>query len=203
MIWHVKQFISFPNLLSLLRILLAPLMLLSALQGEKTIFLTLLSLAWISDWLDGLIARLTHQVSGFGSKLDSLGDFVVYVTLPVGIYLLWPEVIAEEGGFILAGLAAYLIAHLLAFVKFRQLASYHTWAAKITAILMAVSLLVMLGLGIHWMFQLAIICVILSAIESTLITFRLQSFRNDIPTYCHLMGKLRNRSDSHKNGKSS
>ncbi|MCU7843742.1 MAG: CDP-alcohol phosphatidyltransferase family protein [Candidatus Thiodiazotropha sp. (ex Monitilora ramsayi)] len=195
MIRGLRRFSTVPNLLSLLRILLAPLMLWSAIEGQKTLFLTLLTIAWLSDWLDGLLARMTDQVSSFGSKLDSLGDLVIYMTLPVGIYLLWPEVIEDEAYTILAALFAYLTAHAAALIKFRQLAGYHMWSAKFTAALMAVGLLLMLGMGIHWPFRLAVACLLLSACESILITLKLDAFRNDIPTVFHL--KRENRAQSH------
>jgi CDP-diacylglycerol--glycerol-3-phosphate 3-phosphatidyltransferase len=189
MTWRWQQLATLPNLLSLLRLILAPLMLLSAFAGERRLFLIILSLAWLSDWLDGLLARVTQQVTSLGSKLDSLGDLVLYIVLPIGIYLLWPKVVEDEVYTILVGLFAYFVAHAFALMKFGQLAGYHMWSAKITAVLLAVGLLLMLGAGIYWLFRLAVFSLLISACESILITLKLQSFRNDIPTVFSLLRK--------------
>ena len=178
-----ERLTTLPNLLSLLRIALAPLMLISALDGERWIFLALLSASWISDWLDGLIARRLNMVSTLGARLDSLGDFVVYVTLPVGLYLLWPEVIQQELIYIVVGFSAYIAAHLFALIKFRQLAGYHMWSAKFTAVVMAVALLLMLGWDLRVPFHLAVLCLLLSCLESMLISVKLKRFRPDIPSF--------------------
>ena len=177
-----ERLTTLPNLLSLLRIALAPLMLIAALGGERWIFLALLCSSWISDWLDGLIARRLNMVSRMGSRLDSLGDFVVYVTLPVGLYLLWPEVIRQELVYIIVGFSAYIAAHLFALIKFRQLAGYHMWSAKFTAVVMAAALLLMLGWDLRTPFHLAVLCLLFSCFESMLISFRLKHFRPDIPS---------------------
>lgn len=178
-----ERLTTLPNLLSLLRIALAPVMLIAALGGERWIFLALLSASWVSDWLDGLIARRLNMVSRLGSRLDSLGDFVVYVTLPVGLYLLWPEVILEELGYIAVGFSAYLTAHLFALIKFRQLAGYHMLLAKFTAVAIAASLLLMLGWDVRTPFHIAILILLISCSESILITLKLREFRPDIPSY--------------------
>ena len=186
-----ERLTSPPNLLSLLRLVLMPLMLLSALSGQRQIFLTLLIISWISDWLDGLIARQWQMVSRLGARLDSLGDFAVYVTLPLGIYLLWPEILREEWVYISAGFLAYLAAHLFALIKFNQLAGYHMWSAKFTAVLMAVALLLMLGWDIRTLFHVAVFSLLTACLESVLITLKLREFKSDIPSYFVLLAKRR------------
>ena len=51
------------------------------LQGYQLAFL-LIALGALADFLDGLVARLLHAVSGIGKELDSLSDLVTFGLAP-------------------------------------------------------------------------------------------------------------------------
>ena len=51
------------------------------LQGYQLAFL-LIALGAVCDFLDGLVARLLHAVSGIGKELDSLSDLVTFGLAP-------------------------------------------------------------------------------------------------------------------------
>ena len=79
--------VNVPNLVTLLRILLIPLIVgifyvpdawLSA--GEKNVAATgVFIFAAITDWLDGYLARKLNQMSAFGAFLDPVADKLVVV----------------------------------------------------------------------------------------------------------------------------
>ncbi|MEP7145894.1 MAG: CDP-diacylglycerol--glycerol-3-phosphate 3-phosphatidyltransferase [bacterium] len=82
---------SFPNQLSLLRIILAPVFLFLFLSGDpfyiKLSFIVLF-IAVLTDWYDGWHARKFGQISKAGIFLDPLADKVLTSTAFIGFYLI-------------------------------------------------------------------------------------------------------------------
>ena len=63
-----------PNLLTLLRILLIPVFVIFIMYRRFSLALITFAVAGITDGLDGLIARLTHQKTELGAYLDPIAD---------------------------------------------------------------------------------------------------------------------------------
>ncbi len=68
------QILTLPNLLSLLRLLAIPLVLLFMLERDLTWALIFFVGAGLTDNLDGLLARLLRQKTVFGMYLDPIAD---------------------------------------------------------------------------------------------------------------------------------
>ena len=82
-----------PNLITLSRLFLAPVLLVLAYAGESTAFLALFCASLVTDIVDGKLARWLGQASEFGARLDSWADFATYTTVPVCAYWLKPEIV--------------------------------------------------------------------------------------------------------------
>lgn len=177
--------LNIPNLLSILRILIAPLLLAAAAAGLPGLFLFLFILSLLSDALDGFLARRLNQVSEWGAQLDSWGDLAIYLSAPLGVWLLWPSLMRQELTFILLGLAAFLFPILLGFYKFRRLTSYHTHAAKIAAVLLGITTPLLLIGGPAYPFRIAIIVFLVAELEEVAITIRLKRWQANIPSIFH------------------
>ncbi|MGV1098662.1 CDP-alcohol phosphatidyltransferase family protein [Thiovibrio sp. JS02] len=184
---------TIPNLLSILRVLIAPLLVLAALAGNRQAFLLLFILSLLSDALDGFLARRLRQVSEWGARLDSLGDLATYLAAPLGVWLLWPELVRREQAFILLGLVGFLIPIILGFLKFGSLTSYHTWAAKTAAILLGLATPLLLLAGPAWPFRTAILLFLLAELEEMAITLGLEHWQANIPSLWHLRRQQRER----------
>jgi cardiolipin synthase len=63
-----------PNLLTVLRIILVPIIIICLIQGQYLSALLLFVIAGITDGLDGFFARILKQKSVLGSYLDPLAD---------------------------------------------------------------------------------------------------------------------------------
>src|SRR5580658_2869662 len=70
-----------PNLLTLLRICLAPFLVAAILQGEYLLSFVLFVAAGLTDALDGFLARLLKQRSTLGHYLDPVADKLLLSTL--------------------------------------------------------------------------------------------------------------------------
>jgi cardiolipin synthase len=71
---------NLPNILTLARILLLPFFAAAILYGEYKIALIIFITASVTDLLDGFIARLTKQITYFGSILDPVADKFFLIT---------------------------------------------------------------------------------------------------------------------------
>ena len=129
------KYITFPNLLSAMRLLGAVCLLF--LTPLSTAFFVVYTVCGVTDALDGFIARATNSVSAFGSKLDSAADLSFYTVMMIRLLPeLWrilPRIIWIAVGLILLlRLAGYGIEA----VRFHRFASPHTILNKITGLLM-------------------------------------------------------------------
>lgn len=82
---------SFPNQLSLLRILLSPVFLLLFLSEDhfnKKLSLIIFFIAVITDWYDGWHARKFGLISKFGIFIDPLADKILTSSAFIGFYIL-------------------------------------------------------------------------------------------------------------------
>ncbi len=70
-----------PNLLTLLRICLAPFLVAAILQGEYLLSFVLFVAAGLTDALDGFLARILKQRSMLGHYLDPVADKLLLSTL--------------------------------------------------------------------------------------------------------------------------
>ena len=69
-----------PNVLTLGRILLTPLLVWLLLDGDLELALLVFLIAGLTDGLDGMIARVFNQKSRLGAYLDPLADKILLVS---------------------------------------------------------------------------------------------------------------------------
>ena len=98
-----------PNLLSSLRLALAPGMLGAAYSNSKVGFVIILVISLLTDFADGWIARRFRAESPMGQLLDLWGDGLMITLGAFGIYFLWPQEIEAEWQWMLALAAGYVL----------------------------------------------------------------------------------------------
>lgn len=81
---------TWPNLLSALRIAIVPLFIIAIVEGRPGWAFALFALAGVTDLLDGYIARHHHQQSVLGAYLDPAADKLLVTA--AFILLSWPGV---------------------------------------------------------------------------------------------------------------
>ncbi len=183
----MKIKMTIPNVLSLSRIAMAPFLLVASYYGSENLFFIFFSLMLISDVLDGYIARKLHQCTKIGSKLDSIGDYVTYMSVPFATWWLWPEIIHEEALYITAAITLFLLPGIIARIKFGQMVAYHTWITKIAAVVMSAGLVILLFTKSNLVFHIAVYVLILEAAESLVITFILDKPRANVRSLWHVL----------------
>ena len=184
------KWLTVPNFFSYLRIASVPFLFYIAWKGYPNLFLVVLALALSTDAIDGYLARKLNQVTTLGTTLDSVGDTTMYLTIPCCAWLLWPELIRQDFAYIVIVMLAFIIPMIAGFIKFGRMPSYHTWLAKITTILLSLTVLIWFAFGIAWPFKITVIIQVIVMIEYLAITIHLKKWRGNIPSYLHVISRL-------------
>ena len=174
------RIVTLPNGLSVLRLVLAPVLLVLAHNGASQPFLAVLIVTLLSDVLDGKLARWLDQRSELGARLDSWGDLATYAALPVCAYWLRPELLERAAPFFWAVVGAYAIPIVIGVAKFRSLTSYHTRGAVIAAYLLGSAAVILFAGGPIWPFQIAAVVLVLAELEEIAITLTLPVAITDV-----------------------
>jgi phosphatidylglycerophosphate synthase len=178
---------TIPNLISMARIILTPLLLLMGWAHQAVAFLVLLALLLISDFLDGFLARRLHQETRLGSQLDTAGDVLLTVFSIAGGWLLWPERVTPEAPFFLSMLGLLGLSGLICLIKYRHFPTYHAWSAKISTAVAGTGVWILFAGITPWVFRIAIGVLAFSAFEEILITLILPAWRPNVPTVFHAL----------------
>jgi len=139
--------LNVPNILSIYRLLSFPVIAYIAIQGYERLFFWMLLINFITDILDGLIARTFNLQTKIGAKIDSIADFGTYLLVFLGIYMFKtadfkPHIISFS---IFIGL--FIFAHVLALIKFGRMPSFHLYSWKIGGYIQGIFFIVLFSYG--------------------------------------------------------
>ncbi len=155
------------NLISLSRIVLVLLLLL--VYHDRFWFVFLYLLAGFTDLLDGYVARQTHTQTALGARLDSTADLILFgVVLIVMILWLREQVLVFLPWIIFVALIR--ISNLIiAARKYGAFAILHTWANKLTGMLLFLTPLLFVIYRQMALLRLVCMMATLSAVEEGII----------------------------------
>jgi phosphatidylglycerophosphate synthase len=155
-----------PNVLSFLRIISSPILLLLASLKQQDMFAWLLAGALISDILDGAIARAFGFASELGAHLDSVADLLVFMAAAYGIWCFYPELIADHSAVFLVIISLWFGSSLAGIWRYGRMASFHTYLTRITACAMGFFLVILFLWGFRsWLFWVVTALVVISHLE--------------------------------------
>ncbi len=184
------DWLTVPNIISLLRIASVPVLLTLAWYQFPITFLILFAIALATDALDGYLARKLNQITELGTKLDTWGDTAMYFSAPICGYWLWPDLVSRDFLTILIFWIAFIIPIIAAVLKFGRMPSYHTILAKINTILLSFAVLIWFVFGFPWLFRFAVSLELLIMVEYLAITIYLKEWKGNIPSYWHATGRF-------------
>lgn len=175
-------FWTVPNAISVLRILGAVPLLWAAHDGHRQLFLGILVLILLSDWIDGTLANVLDQRTEVGARLDSAADAVMYAAVALSFWWMEGEVVREWIGWFLGVLGTWVLSAVVAFARFGRMPSYHTRAAKVSWLAAGIVAVGWLLAGLTWPIPWALGLVILTNLEAAVIGLVLPAWRADVPT---------------------
>lgn len=180
---------NLPNFFSLLRIALSVALLM--INNSWFLFLIVYLICGLSDVLDGYIARWYQLKTDVGAKLDSLADFIFLITSLTCMIRSYGLAISDT--ILIWGLVVAVI-RLLNFCitkrKFNQLGMLHTVGNKLTGII--IFFVCPWGTVMSNMPLTIIIIPILSALEETLILFKMDNYDPNLSSLFRLARQCKN-----------
>lgn len=157
---------------SFYRIIAVPFLLLILWFGNRNLFSWMLLLSYSTDAIDGFLARKLKITSARGSQLDSFGDQLTLLAGFIGLLIFENQFIRDNYQWILIPLTLYLIQMLIAYRKYGKATAFHTYLAKLSAVIQALFILWLLFFGaVYWLFYVMIIIGIIETIEEILLIF--------------------------------
>ena len=121
---------SIPNLVTGARLLALPVLWGFTLAGYHLVVGAGLLFAWLSDALDGFLARRFNAESAWGSQLDSLSDSLMFASAVVWVVLLRPEFVVEHAPVLLLWVGIGVVNYSVSWIRFRRLVDVHLLSAK-------------------------------------------------------------------------
>jgi len=180
-----------PLALTALRIALAPVIVALALAWPvRGLFAACLVLAFVSDILDGVIARRLGVATPGLRRLDSLADTIFYVAAVFAIGCLHPDFLRAHAVALSVLVALELARYAFDLRKFGREASYHMWSSKLWGIFLFLGCLALLALDNDGPIStMAIYVGIVADLEGLAISAVLPQWRTDVPTFFHALAR--------------
>src|SRR5262249_14412224 len=113
---------------------LVPVLWVLAIQGNARAVGIGMAVAFVTDVLDGWLARKLGQESLIGSALDSLADNVLQPSAAVWLYLLRPEFVRAHAFAICIAIAVYVASLVVGLVRFGRLGNLHLHSSRASAV---------------------------------------------------------------------
>ncbi|WP_158827843.1 CDP-alcohol phosphatidyltransferase family protein [Mucilaginibacter lacusdianchii] len=177
-----KRFFYIVNFITFYRMLAAPVLLYLIFTHQPGIFKWLLAISFFTDAIDGYLARKYQVVSSLGSTIDSIADDLTVLAAIVGIYIFKPDFLKQE--IVLGSLLVilYLVQNAYAWLKYGKMTSFHTYTAKIAAVLQGIFLILFHFFNdpIVLLFYIAAIATLIDLVEEIALIFILPVWKTDV-----------------------
>jgi len=179
--------------LTVLRLLLAPVLVWLVNAGAPgVVFASVVLVAFVSDYFDGVIARKLGVASAELRHFDSRADLVFYATAGWAVWRLHPDVVRSVAIPALVVVGLDVVRHVFDFAKFGRDAAYHAWSSKVWGLSLALALVLLMGFGVSQPFVgITVIVGLIAQIEGLLISVALPVWTHDVPTLIHAL-RIRN-----------
>ena len=170
------------NSITLYRLIAAPFLLFLVFTKEVNPFKWLLAFSFFTDAIDGYLARRYKVASIMGAKLDSWSDDLTVIAGAIGLFVIKPEFIKKELIWLLLLFIVFLIQTISALIRYRKTTSFHTWLAKLAAILQGSFLIVSFFIPEPplLLFYIAVAVTTLQLIEEIVLIFLLPEWKANI-----------------------
>lgn len=167
--------LNIPNVLSVYRLLSFPLMVYFISTGQEQYFILFLIIGLVSDVLDGFLARRFNWQTALGAKLDSSADILMNIAAVAGIYFFKWEEMRNEAWIIYLFFSLYILFHLLAYLKYRAIPSFHTYAFKTAAYFQGAFMIILFLWGYSvWFLYIVLAVSIIAQLEEFILLYKLK-----------------------------
>jgi CDP-diacylglycerol--glycerol-3-phosphate 3-phosphatidyltransferase len=166
---------------SFYRIAAAPVLIVLLILEMRMAFSWMLLLSFSTDAIDGYLARSLKIASPRGSQLDSMGDQITFILGIVGLFVFETEFMSDKIQLLLIVFIPYFVQMLIAFIKYGKTTAFHTYLAKLSAIVQAFFILIALFFDpILWLFYTVLVIGVLETLEEIALIFMHDKWTEDV-----------------------
>jgi CDP-diacylglycerol--glycerol-3-phosphate 3-phosphatidyltransferase len=178
---HTRSFYII-NGITVYRIAAAPLLLWLIFSDQYNSFIWFLGISFFTDLIDGFLARKFKVTSEIGTRLDSIGDDLTIISAVIGLYVFKHDFFESQRIFLILLFILFLIQNIFALTKFRKITSFHTYLAKISAVLQGVFLLLVFFLDqpLTGLFYITVLSTGLELIEEIILVLVLKEWKANV-----------------------
>ncbi|MFC1741409.1 CDP-alcohol phosphatidyltransferase family protein [Nanoarchaeota archaeon] len=164
---------NLPNLVTTMRLLLLGVTWYFALRRENKIVGVLLVFAFLTDALDGFLARRLGQETKFGAKYDSVADNLLALSIIIWLPILLPDLLRENLLLVSVVVILFLIVLAFATIKYRRIPEFHMYSNKLAMIVLAIFITHALIFGYSLILTyISALVIILMALEEFAVTLK-------------------------------
>ncbi len=173
-----ENVLNAPNLISLYRLLIFPVILIMALTGRESWFVILLCISLVSDAIDGSIARYFKLQTNFGAALDNLADICTYAMAILGIFIFkWTD-IEPYAWFLYLFLTVFILSYIISFFRFGKIPGLHLYSAVSAGYVQSIFFFILFVFGFYpWMYFLAVGWGLLAYTEKIFVLLKLDDIK--------------------------
>ena len=164
------------------RILAAPILLLLVIKGHYDVFKWLLAISFLTDAVDGYLARRYQIVSIIGARLDSIGDDLTVGVAIVGMVKWHSSFLLDKSAWLVTLTLLFILQVAMAFKRYGKMTAFHTLISKTAAVAQAIFLLASFFFlpPSNTLFNIAACITGTGLIEEIILIFLLRDYRADV-----------------------
>lgn len=181
LLFRGENILNVPNIISLYRLIIFPVILALALSNNEAWFVTLLCISLVSDILDGNIARIFKLQTRFGAALDNLADMGTYFLALLGVFRFrWTE-IQPHAWLLYLFLGIFALSYIIAFYRFGKIPGLHLYSAVSAGYIQGIFFFVLFVWGFYaWMYYVAVGWGAVAYIEKIFVLLRLDDIKSGV-----------------------
>jgi phosphatidylglycerophosphate synthase len=183
--------ISAPQILIAFRAGCAPaIFVLACFRFRGAILAAVLAAAFLSDVLDGMLARRTGQATPSLRYADTIVDTIFYVAAAIALRVAVPDAYAGLWFPLVTVIVVHVSRSTFELTKYGRVASYHMWSSKVLGLILVVAFSVAFVTGRPTpLLEVALWLGILNEIEGFVASLILPDWRCDVPSVFHALSR--------------
>lgn len=165
-----------------MRVIAFPFLMWFVYRDQVDSFKWLLGICFFTDMIDGFLARKWNVATVFGTRLDSIGDDLSVLAGVVGLWFFKRDFLHEQQFWIFLMLGLFVVQTVMALMRYGRITSFHTYLAKIAALLQGCFLLLLFFTQqpFYPLFVALVLVTTLELIEELILVIYLKEWRANV-----------------------
>jgi CDP-diacylglycerol--glycerol-3-phosphate 3-phosphatidyltransferase len=130
-----KEYVTVPNILSVSRIVLLPILFVFISLRMYFSFTVAYAILGMTDMFDGMIARRFNMKTEIGKQLDSIADLFFFLSSAYFIHVLYTDYLQPNIPLFFIFMSIFVLSFIVSYIRCGKVILLHTFLAKLNAVL--------------------------------------------------------------------